>query len=126
MTPSYFEYALIFAAPVAWISAWWFLITGQEREPRDWRNRVSFVSLSLLTVAGLLFIPIRIYNSGANWRTAGGFDTHLRHTLAAAAIAIRTCGAALLLSFFGKPKLIALIAIGCVGTWLLWAISIIV
>lgn len=123
MTPSYLEYGLIFAAPVAWISAWWFLLAAHKRELRNWRNRVSFVSLVLVTVAGLLFIPIRIYNSGMDWKSA---DTHMRHTLAAANIAIKICGISLLLSFFGKPKLIALIAIVCVGTWLLWALSIIV
>lgn len=126
MTPSYFEYGLIFAAPVALIAAWWLLIIGEKRGRRSWRNRVTLVSLVLLTRAGLLFIPVTIYNSGTHWKSAGELDTHMRHTLTAAAIAIRTCGIALLLSFFGEPRLIALIAIGCIGTWLLWAISIIV
>ena len=124
--PSYLEYGFIFAAPVACFLAWWLLIAAYKQEPPSWRNRISFLSLVLLTITILLFVPIRMYNSGAGWKTALGFDTHMRHTLLAAAIAIRTCAVAFIVSVFGKPKLIALIVIACIGTWMLWAISIIV
>ena len=118
-----FEHALILITPVAWISAWWFLIGAYKREPRRWRIRLSFTSLALLTIAGLLFIPIAIYNSGVDWKSGEGIETHMRHTLLATAVAIRICGAALLLSLFGKPKLVALIVVACIGTALFWVVS---
>src|SRR5438874_10767865 len=102
-------------APFAWGTSCWFGLKAITEEPKSWRNRVSICSLTIVTLAGLLWLPAALFlahkRSGSNFfGTAHGW----------AAMAILICACALVLSLFGKPRLVTPIVFTCLGTASFW------
>jgi hypothetical protein len=106
---------LIILAPFAWISGWWFGLKGTTQQPKSWQNWVSITSLGLVTVAGLLWFPAALFASRNGWASE-----HVRTVQAWSGIAVLICAAALVLSLFGKPRLILPIVVACLGAASFW------
>lgn len=118
----FIAYTLVVLAPAGLVLGW-VLIRGMKREPTSVRNRASLVSFSLVTFAGLMWAPVAAYASRTDWKTGVGLGKHIRNVEAWAALAVVACGLGLLLSFFGKPRLIPLVAIASVGISFFWLSS---
>jgi hypothetical protein len=58
-------------APFAWGTSWWFGLKAIAQEPNSWRNRMSLISLGVVTIAGLLWLPAVLYatHDGQHVRT---------------------------------------------------------
>ena len=104
---------LIGLAPFAWFASWWFGLKALERD-KNWRTRLSIAALSIVTIAAALWFPAGLYASkhsiSGNARTIDEFT----------AVAVLTCGFALILSLFGRPKLIVPIVVTCLGAASWW------
>lgn len=107
-------------APVALIYSWYFYLTKIRKEPFTWRTGVTLLSLALLSVGALLWPVTMILAPKADWSTYAGVADQVNFVGSWAKIAVRTASVALLLCFFGRPSLIAPMAVACVGTVLFW------
>ncbi len=100
--------------PVAWFTSWWFGLKAIADDGKSWRNRVSLAALGIVTLTGLLWLPAMMiavsHPPSHNARTADEF----------AGVAVLVCGLALILSFVGRPRLIAPIVLTCLGTASFW------
>ena len=105
---------LIILAPFAWVASWWFGLKALVQDRKNWRIRLSVAALGLTTIVGLLWLPAGFY---AAHHPEMGKDRTLD---AFTAIAVLACGVALILSLFGKPRLIIPIVITCLGTASFW------
>ena len=100
--------------PFAWGAACSFTLKAIAQDRNNWRTRTSSVALAIATVAGLLFLPVMMmvgrHPGMQNVRTLDAY----------AATSVVVCGVALVVSFFGKPKLIVPIVLTCLGTASFW------
>ena len=110
----------VILTPFAWAAAWVFALRAILKEPKSWRNRVSLGSLALLTLLGLLWLPVAVYSSRTGSPTGAGFAARMKNVQDWSGVAARGCAVPLVLSFFGRPRLIAPIVIACIGTALFW------
>ena len=110
----------VILTPFAWAAAWVFALRAILKEPKSWRNRISIGSLGLLTLIGLLWLPVAVYSSGTESAASAGFAVHMKNVQEWSKFAGRGCVLPLVLSFFGRPRLIAPIAMACIGTALFW------
>jgi hypothetical protein len=100
--------------PFAWGVACWFTVKGIAQDRNNWRTRTSFVALAIATVEGLSFLPVMmIVGHHPGMQNVRALD-------ADAAAAVVVGGIALVVSFFGKPKLIVPIVLTCLGTASFW------
>ena len=126
------EMTIIFLAPVALIYSWHFYFTQMRKEPTGWRNRVSLLSLGMVSLTALLWL-VRIFrffhpglvmlmlmpraDSGSGVDQVEWVESWHRPIF-------RTLLVALLLCLFGRPRLIAPIAVAAVGPAMFWLIII--
>ena len=110
----------VILTPFAWAAAWVFALRAILKEPKSWRNRVSIGSLGLLTTIGLLWLPVAVYSSGTESLAGAEFAAHLKNVQDWSRLAGRGCAVPLVVSLFGRPRLIAPVAIACIGTALFW------
>jgi hypothetical protein len=107
-------------APVALICSWYLYLTKTRREPFTWRSSLTLLSLVLLSVGAFLWPVTMIVAPKADWSTYAGVADQVNFVDSWEKIAVRITSAALVLCFFGRPRLIAPVAIACVGTVLFW------
>jgi hypothetical protein len=105
---------LIILTPFAWGTACWFSFKATAQDRKSWRNRLSLVALSIVTLVGLLWLPAGFI--AARDPGTGKFRIIDEWTAVAEVI----CGCALILSLFGRPKLIIPIALTCLGAGAFW------
>jgi hypothetical protein len=114
---------LILLAPLGLLYGWFFYLKRMRREPRSWRSLISVVSLSLVSIAVLLWPAMALLTPQADWGTGVGVGHQVQWVEACERAAFRTLLAALVLSLFGRPRLILPIAVACVGSALFWNFS---
>lgn len=107
-------------APVGLIYGWHFYFTRIRREPAGWRNRISLVSLMLASLGALLWPVTMVFAPKADWRNYVGVAQQVHFVESWEKVAVRTLLVAFVLCFFGRPRLIAPVAVACIGTTLFW------
>jgi len=105
---------------VGLIYSWYFYFAKIRKEPVGWRNRVSLLSLVLVSLGGLLWPVTMILAPKADWTSYVGVARQVQFVESLEKIGVRTLLFAFVLCFFGRPRLIAPIAVACVGTALFW------
>lgn len=110
-------------APVGLIYGWYLYFTKIRHESLGWRNRVSVSSLVLACLGALLWPITMMLAPKADWRSYVGVAEQVQFVESWERVAVRTLLVALILSFFGRPRLIAPIAVACLGTALFWIFS---
>ena len=110
-------------APIGLIYGWRFYFGRIRREPAGWRNRTSVLSLVLASFGALLWPITRIFEPIANWSSYVGVAQQVDFVERWEKVAVRTLLVAFVLCFFGRPRLIAPIAVACIGTTLFWMYS---
>ena len=109
------EMTIVFLAPVALIYSWHFYFTQMRKEPTAWRNRVTLLSLALVSLTALLWPAMLMFMPRADWGSGVGVDHQVQWIESWHRPIFRTLLVASLLCLFGRPRLIAPIAIACVG-----------
>jgi len=112
--------AFVILTPFAWATASILAWRAILEDPKSWRNRVSLAALGLLTLFGLLWLPIAGYASGSDSLAGAEVGARIDQFEAWAKFAGRGSAVALVLSLFGRPQLIAPIVIACIGTAFFW------
>jgi hypothetical protein len=121
--PQYiFGNLLILLAPVGLLYGWFFYWTRMRHEPRSWRDRVSVVALGLASLAILLWPVMAMLAARTDWGGSAGVD-QVEWVEAWHRPIFRTLLAAFVLCFFGRPRLILPIAVGCIGAAMFWLFS---
>lgn len=114
---------LVLSAPVGLIYGWVFYSTRIRKEPSDWRSRLTFLSLALVSLVVLLWPAMMVLMPRADWGSGVGVGHQMDWVKAWERVAFRTLSAALVLGLFGRPRLILPIAVACVGTAMFWLFS---
>jgi hypothetical protein len=91
-----------------------------QKEPAGWRNRASLSSLVLASLGALLLPITVIVAPKANWSSYLGVAEQVRFVESWEKVAVRMLLVALVLCFFGRPRLIGPIAFACIGTAIFW------
>jgi hypothetical protein len=110
-------------APIGLIYGWRFYSAKIRLEPAGWRNRISVLSLALASLGALLWPITMIFAPKADWINYVGVARQVDFVEWWEKVAVRTLLVAFVLCFFGRPRLIAPIAVACLGTTLFWAFS---
>jgi len=117
---NYIATMIALLAPVALIYSWVFYVTKLRKDPPNWRSRLTLVSL-LLTTLGAALLPAMIaLEPKANWTTYAGVPRQIDFEASWAKFAVRSLAAGFVLCFFGRPRLIAPLALASVGCILFW------
>ena len=111
---------LILLAPCALVYGWFFISRRMATEAASWRNRISVLSLSLISFVALLWPVMMGLALRANGKGIGVDEQWIEawHKLI-----LRTLLAALILGFLGRPRLILPIAVASIGTAMFWILS---
>jgi hypothetical protein len=120
------EFAVIVAvllAPIGLIYSWHFYLTQMRGESPGWRNRVTLLSLELVSLVALLWPVMFVLMPRADWGSGLGVGHQAEWVESWHRPIFRTLLVAFFLCLFGRPRLIAPIAIACVGTALFWLFS---
>jgi hypothetical protein len=113
----------ILLSPAGLVYAWVFYWTRMKTEPGNWRSRVTLASLVLASIAILLWPICRVLMPKADWQTWAGVGHQLQWVDSWEKVAVRILLVALILCFFGRPRLIIPIAVASVGAALFWVFS---
>jgi hypothetical protein len=116
------EIIVVLLAPVGLMYSWHFYLTRMRRDA-GWRNRVTLLSLALVSLVALLWPIMGMLMPRADWGSGLGVDHQVQWIESWHRPILRTLLVAFVLCFFGRPRLIAPIAIACVGTALFWISS---
>src|SRR6266403_4118358 len=112
---------IILLAPAGLIYSWAFYLRRMRREPiTSWRNHATLLSITLVSLAVLLWPIMAALTPTADWRSGLGVDHQVQWVEAWHTPILRSLLVALVLTFFGRPRLIAPIAVACVGTAMFW------
>jgi len=114
---------VVLLAPVGLIYGWVRYFTPASGEPAGWRGRTALLSLTLVSLAGALWLVTMLHMPGADWRSGAGVGDQIVWVYARARVALYALLTALVLCLFGRPRLILPIAVACVGTGLFWVFS---
>lgn len=114
---------LVLLAPVGLIYGWFFCWTRMRHESGNWRNRITVVSLALISLAALAWPIMASLMPRADWGSGVGVGHQVVWVEAWHKPIFRTLLVALALGVLGRPRLILPIAIACVGTALFWLFS---
>jgi hypothetical protein len=114
---------LILISPAGLIYGWFFYLTRIRRELPNWRNRVTFVSLGLASLAMILWPGMAFFMPQADWATGTGVAHQLNWAETWERAGLRILLGAFVLALFGRPRLILPIALACVGSALFWISS---
>ena len=113
----------VLLSPIGLLYGWFFYLKRMGHENWSWRNRVTLVSLTLVSLAFVSWPVMAVLAPRADWSTYVG----VRHQLEwiqrwYKPIFLMLVGS-VALSLFGRPRLILPIAVSCVGTAMLWLFS---
>jgi hypothetical protein len=114
---------LVLLAPVGLLYGWIFFWTRMRHETWSWRTWVTVVSLALASLAVVSWPVIMLLKPQADWGTGVGVGHQVEWVEAWHRPIFRTLLAAFVLCFFGRPRLILPIAVGCIGTATFWLFS---
>jgi hypothetical protein len=118
------EIAALIVAVAAFVYSWIYYFRKVAKSEVGWRKWVTLASLMLVSLS-ILAWPIMIVSMPhANWATGDGVGQQVAHAAFWIKASARICAAALLLCFFGKPRLILPIAISCIGVLFFWGLNI--
>jgi hypothetical protein len=117
------EIVVVLLAPVGLIYSWHFYLTQMKRESAGWRNRVTLLSLGLVSLVALLWPIMFMLMPRADWGSGLGVGHQVEWIESWHRPILRTLLVAFFLCFFGRPRLIAPIAIACVGAAVFWISS---
>ena len=117
------EIVAIFLAPVGLIDSWHLYLTQMRKESTGWRNRVTLLSLGLVSLVVALWPVMAVLMPRADWGNGLGVDHQVQWVESWHRPILRALVVAFLLCFFGRPRLIAPIAVACFGTALFWLAS---
>ncbi len=108
--------AVVIAGVAAFFYAWFRLLKTSVEKLFSWRDGISMAAIALATVAVFLrFVMPAFWGSD--------FGDQVRFADKWAAVSLKICALGLLVTFFGRPRLIAPIGIACVGTAVFWVMS---
>jgi|ERR1017187_7613616 hypothetical protein len=111
---------IILLAPAGLIYSWAFYLRRMRREPTKWRNRATLISLTLVSLVALLWPVMVVLMPRATWGSGLGVAHQVQWVEAWHTPVFRTLLVALVLALFGRPRLIAPMAVACVGTAMFW------
>lgn len=111
---------LILLSPAGLVYAWIFYWVRMKTGPGNWRGHVTLASLVLASVAILLWPISRVLMPRADWSSGAGVAHQVQWADSWEKYAVRILLIALILCFFGRPRLIMPIAVACVGAALFW------
>jgi hypothetical protein len=115
-------YIFIFLiAPGGWLYGWFFYFTRMRNESPSWRNRATLISLSLVTLAIVLW-PVLLALEPEH-RTVESLDHLYEWVNIWTKYVLRTLLVALVVGLFGRPRLILPISLACIGTGLFWIVA---
>jgi len=114
---------IVLLAPVGLAYGWWFCFARMLKEPLRWRSRVTVVALGLVSVAAVMWPVAHMTAPEANWQTWAGVGAYYRWVEGWGRVAMRMLLGALVLSFFGLPRLIFPIVVACVGVGMFWVFT---
>ena len=115
---------IILLAPVGLIYSWAFYLRRMRREPTtSWRNRATLLSLTLVSLAALLWPIMMVLMPRADWGSGLGVNHQVQWVEAWHTPIFRTLLVALVLSLFGRRRLMAPMTVACVGTAMFWLFS---
>jgi hypothetical protein len=115
--------AIVLLAPVGLIYSWIFYSTRMSRDPSRWHDRATLLSLTLVSLAALLWPVMALLMPRADWGSGLGVRHQVQWVEAWHPPILRTLLLAFVLSLLGRPRLIGPIAVACVGTGLFWLSS---
>jgi hypothetical protein len=114
---------IVLLAPVGLIYGWYFYFTKIRPEPATWRNRISVLSLTLASLGALLWPITMVFAPKADWQSYVGAAQQVHFVESWEKVAVRILLVAFVLCLFGRPRLIAPVAVACFGTTLFWFFS---
>jgi hypothetical protein len=108
----------------AFVYSWIYYFRTVTKSGAGWRKWMTLASLTLVSLS-IVAWPIMVFSMPhANWSTGEGVGHQVAHAAFWIKVSARICAMALLLCFFGKPKLILPIAITCVGVLFFWGLNV--
>ena len=111
---------IIILAPAGLIYSWVFYLTRMRREPARWRHWVTLSSMALVSVVVLLWPIMLAFTPRTDWGSGLGVGHQVEWLEAWHRPIFRTLLVALVLAWLGRPRLIAPIALACIGTAMFW------
>ena len=114
---------LILIGPIALIYAWVCYFAPKSKEPTGWRSRATLVSLVLISLAVLSWLVMVLHIPAADWGTGAGVGHQVAWVYERARVALCSLAGAIVLSLFGRPRLVLPIVIACIGSGLFWLVS---
>ncbi len=107
-------------APVGLVYSWYFYFTHMRKAALGWRDGVTLLSLVLVSLVVLLWPVMMALTPRADWGSGFGVAHQVQWVEAWHTPILRTLLSALVLSLFGRPRLIGPIAIACIGIAIFW------
>lgn len=120
---SILEIAVLIGTPAALIYSWAFYFQKMHPAPSGWRKRVTLATLSLVTLTGLSWLAMLAFLPHADWGTGVGIDHQLAYVEGWHRVIARALVLAMVLSLFGRPRLILPIWLASFGTFYFWIMS---
>ena len=117
------EIVCVVVTPVALGYSWIFYFKKMFKFEDNWRKRVTFTSLILVSFAVLAWPFMEIFMPSAGWSGGSIEARQVAYVLGWAKIVVWVCVAGLILSFFGRPRLILPMAVAYLGTAFFWIIT---
>jgi hypothetical protein len=114
---------LVLLGAGSFLYCWFYCFKRMSWKSMGWRDRVTVLSLLLVSLTVLLWPLTRITMPTADWRSGAGVGEQMRWVAGGEKVALRTLLAALILSLCGRPRLILPLVLACVGTGLFWIFS---
>lgn len=114
---------IVLLAPVGLAYGWYFYFAKMSGERSRWRGRVTVAALGLASLAVVMWPLARMTAPDVNWHTWVGAGAYMNWVNSWERAADMILLAGLVLSFFGRPRLILPIVLACVGTELFWIFS---
>jgi hypothetical protein len=118
-----FATMLILLAPAGLAYGWFFYSTRMKADPWNWCKRLTLLSLVLVSLVIVLWPVSRVLMPRGDWASGAGIGRQVRWVESWDKGAIRVLAVTLVLSLFGRPRLILPIAVACIGTALFWWFS---
>ena len=115
----------VLLVPVSLMYGWYFFFSRIWKEGSNWRNRTTFFSLLLVSLATLMWPVMALVRANAKPINDATLEQQLNWGLAWGRVAIVIFLLAFILGLMGRPRLILPIAVACIGTGLFWILSVV-
>jgi hypothetical protein len=107
-------------APVGLVYSWYFYFTRMRKAPLGWRGRITLLSLALVSIVALIWPVMMVLTPHADWGSGLGVAHQVQWVESWHTPILRTLLVALVLAFFGRPRLIGPIVVASIGTAIFW------